>query len=179
MPELWDLYDEDRNPLQKTHPRGKRLPKGAYHLAVGIWTVNDQGRLLLTLRAPEKHDWPNYWENTAGSVLAGESTRQGAVRELREETGLHAREDELVFLGAETGKSTIGDCFAVRKSFTLSDIVFQKGETVDARLVTLPELDALIAEGLVAPPVAGRLQTVRSALEAFLSATDPKKGTPL
>lgn len=174
MSELWDLYDEDRNPLHKTHPRGKRLPKGSYHLAVGIWTVSDDNRLLLTLRSPEKRDWPSYWENTAGSVLAGETTRQGAVRELREETGLRVSEDDLVFLGTERGRSTIGDCFVVRKSFSLSDIVFQKGETVDARLVTLSELDALIAEGLVAPPVARRLTEVRASLIAFMERS--KKG---
>lgn len=176
MPELWDLYDVKRIPLQKTHPRGKRIPRGSYHLAVGIWTVSDDNRLLLTLRSPEKRDWPSYWENTAGSVLAGETTRQGAVRELREETGLRVSENDLVFLGTETGRNTIGDCFVVRKSFSLSDIVFQKGETVDARLVTLSELDDLIAEGLVAPPVAKRLSSVREALCRFIEKS--KKGTP-
>lgn len=175
MAELWDLYDKDRKPLCLTHPRGKRLRKGTYHLAVGIWTVCDDNRLLLTLRSPEKRDWPNVWENTAGSVLAGETARQGAVRELREETGLCVTEEELTLLGTECGKNTIGDCFAVRKSFTLDDIVFQEGETVDARLVTFDELDAMIAQRLLAYPVAYRLKTVRAALEAFIAATDPKK----
>ena len=27
--ELWDLYDKDRTPLHRTHPRGTPLPEGA------------------------------------------------------------------------------------------------------------------------------------------------------
>ena len=87
MQELWDLYDIKRNPLGLTHVRGTRMRRGTYHIAVGIWTVNDRNEILITLRSPEKHDWPDLWENTAGSLLAGETSRQGAVRELFEEPG--------------------------------------------------------------------------------------------
>ena len=34
--------------------------------------------------------------NTGGSVLAGETSRQGAVRELKEETGIGVSEEELI-----------------------------------------------------------------------------------
>ena len=54
--EIWDLYDRDRNPLGITHIRGRYLPKGAYHIAVGIWTVNSKNQVLLTLRSPQKRD---------------------------------------------------------------------------------------------------------------------------
>ena len=87
MQELWDLYDIKRNPLGLTHVRGTRMRRGTYHIAVGIWTVNDRNEILITLRSPEKHDWPDLWENTAGSLLAGETSRQGAVRELFEDKG--------------------------------------------------------------------------------------------
>lgn len=168
MQELWDLYDIKRNPLGLTHVRGTRMRRGTYHIAVGIWTVNDRNEILITLRSPEKHDWPDLWENTAGSLLAGETSRQGAVRELFEETGIRASEDELFFLGTETGRSTIGDCYIVRKNVDIRDIVFQKGETCCARWVTLPDLDEMIEGDLVAPPVAARLVKVRGRFEDYL-----------
>lgn len=169
MKEFWDLYDEDRRPLHRLHIRGRRLRPGTYHLAVGIWTVNDRNEILLTLRAPEKPDWPNRWENTAGSVLAGEDTATAAVRELREETGLLVKKEDLVFLGAERSGNTIGDCYIVRKTVELSDLKLQPGETCDARLVTLETLDDMIRNGLVAPPVSGRLVKIRPRFEAFLA----------
>ena len=85
--ELWDLYDKDRTPLHRTHPRGTPLPEGAYHVAVIVVVVNSKGQVLLTRRAPEKDACPGWWENTGGSVLAGETSLQAIQRELREETG--------------------------------------------------------------------------------------------
>ena len=38
--ELWDLYDENRIPLGRTHPRGEPVPEGAYHLAVIVVILN-------------------------------------------------------------------------------------------------------------------------------------------
>ena len=182
MPEYWDLYDQNRRPLHRTHPRGHRLRQGTYHLAVGIWTVNLNNEILLTLRAPEKPDWPGKWENTAGSVLAGENPRQGAIRELYEETGIRVTGEELVLLGTECGRNTIGDCYMVRKDVSLADLRLQPGETCDARFVTLETLDAMIREDLVAPPVYERLAKIRPRFEAFLRGEpfpDDPKGDPV
>ena len=168
MAEIWDLYDADRNPLGIKHVRGRRLRKGTYHIAVGIWTVNDEGKILITLRSDKKQDWPGLWENTAGSVLAGESSRQGAVRELFEETGIRASEDELVLIGTERTRNAIGDCYMVRKNVDIEDIVLQEGETADAKWVTLEELDDMIKNELVAYPVYNRLARIRDKFEDFL-----------
>ena len=86
--ELWDLYDEHRAPLGRTHQRGLPLAPGEYHLAVIVVIVNSRGEVLLTRRSPEKAVCPGWWENTGGAVQAGESSLQAAVRELREETGV-------------------------------------------------------------------------------------------
>lgn len=85
MTEYWDLLDENREPLGMLHRRGDALPAGARHLCVEIITVCN-GRILTTLRHPQKHNG-GYWEVTTGSALAGEDSRTAAVRELYEETG--------------------------------------------------------------------------------------------
>lgn len=40
-----------------------------------------------------------FWQFVTGSLEEGETHRQAAIRELREETGIEAREDELLDLG--------------------------------------------------------------------------------
>lgn len=96
--EVWDLVDENKRPINKLHTRGEAQQPGEYHVVVEILTVNADGRILLTQRDAEK-TYPLLWETTGGSVTAGESSLQGAVRELAEETGLVAEEKELKFLG--------------------------------------------------------------------------------
>ncbi len=175
MSEIWDLYDRDRKPLGITHERGRYLKKGTYHIAVGIWTVNNNNEVLITLRSEKKRDWPSVWENTAGSLLHGESSRQGAVRELFEETGIKVDEESLVFLGTERGRNVIGDCYVVRKDVDIKDIVLQDGETCDAKWVSLTELDSMIEQGLIAPPVSNRLKKIRKQLEGFIFSSERKE----
>lgn len=166
--ELWDLYNEHRQPLGRVHRRQEPVPAGAYHLVVNIWTVNSKNQVLLTLRAPQKEDNPNLWENTRGSVVAGESSLEGAVRELAEETGLVVAQGELAFLDSICESCYVIDFYAVRKDAQLADLTMQYGETTDARWVSFEELDKLIADGTVAFPVAERLALIRSKLEEFV-----------
>lgn len=87
MLELWDLYNQERQKIGIVHERGKPVPQGLYHLVVSVWIVNSRGEYLMSKRHPSK-PYPEYWECTGGSVLAGESSIQGAVREVKEELGL-------------------------------------------------------------------------------------------
>ena len=166
--EYWDLYDAERRSLGRVHQRGVALPPGAYHLVVSIWTINANNEILLTLRSPDKDLFPDCWENTAGSVLAGETSRQGAVRELFEETGIVVSEDELWFLGTKEKKHAFVDMFVVQKDIKYSDITLQQGETVDAKWVSFPELQRIIKRGELAFPVAQRFVQIREQFEGFL-----------
>ena len=89
MAELWMLYDGDKHPTGKTMVRGDPMPEGYWHIIVSIWTLTADGRLLLTQRHPNKK-LPLLWEGTAGSVVAGETSLEWALRELREELGAEA-----------------------------------------------------------------------------------------
>lgn len=166
--EKWDLFNEKREPINKLHNRQEPLQKGEYHIVVGIWTVNSQNEILLTLRHPDKLDYPNCWENTGGCVLAGETSRQGAKRELFEETGISIDEDELFLLGTERGENAFGDTYIVRKDVDLSNLTMQEGETVEAKWVTLEQLDEMIASGVFVKPLGEKLETMREAFERYL-----------
>ena len=166
--EKWDLFDERRQALNKIHNRQDKMIIGEYHIAVDIWTVNDRNEILITLRHPNKKEYPNFWENTCGSVLAGETSKAGAVRELFEETGIAANESELFFLGTRKETTAFVDTYVVRKNPKLSELTMQDGETVDAQWVTLDKLDEMIKIGTIAFPVAERLAPLRRAFEEFI-----------
>lgn len=166
--EQWDLYDGSRHPLNKTHIRGNDIAPGEYHIVVEIWTVNSKGEILLTLRHPKKEIYPNLWENTGGSVLAGESSKEGAVRELKEETGIEASESELIFLGTTRAESVFFDTYVVNKDIPIEKLTMQEGETVSAQWVTLKELDDIIKEELLVSPLAERFNSLREKFENFV-----------
>lgn len=86
--EIWDLYDENRNKLGKTHVRGERLPDGCYHLCVHIWIRNSEGKYLISQRSADRTSFPLFWECSGGSVCAGEDSLEGALREAYEELGV-------------------------------------------------------------------------------------------
>lgn len=60
--------------------------KGTYHLVVHVCVFNQKGEMLIQQRQPFKQGWPNLWDVTmGGSALAGETSQQAAMRELKEE----------------------------------------------------------------------------------------------
>lgn len=159
--ERWDLYTKDGKRSGKSMYRGESIPRGLYHLVVGIWTVNRQGRILLTLRHPDKEVYPDTWENSGGAAQFGETSEEAAMRELREETGIQATSEELVFLGTEIKDGAIVDCYLVHKDISLMDLELQEGETVDARWATPDEVEAACEDGSMARPVARRWYLLR------------------
>lgn len=165
--ELWDVLDDQRRPLHRTHERGQPTSPGEYHTVVSVWTVDSRGNILLTLRDPSKEAYPSRWENTGGSALVGETSRQAAVRELAEETGIAASQDELTLLGTLRTSDAFLDLYAIRKDVPLSALTLQPGETVDARYVTLAELDAMVADQSLAKPIGEQLALMRPEFLTF------------
>ncbi len=94
--ELWDLYDEQRRLVGTDHVRGEELPDNCFHLVVHVWIKNSNGEYLISQRAADRPTFPLLWECVGGSVLKGETSLQGALREVKEEVGLD--------LDARTGK---------------------------------------------------------------------------
>ena len=86
--ELWDLYTENRELTGRTHIRGEEIPEGFYHLVVHVWIRNSKGEYLISQRAANRPTFPLMWETVGGSVLAGEDSLTGAIREAKEEVGI-------------------------------------------------------------------------------------------
>ena len=143
MAEFLDLLDRSLTPTGEKWERDDSvpIPEGRFHVVVNILCMNKDGLILITQRHPDK-PYGGWWEVSGGSVLAGEKPLDGAVRELREETGLSVSPDDLRYMGQiiRERSGCVHNFYFYEGDFSEKDIVLQEGETVDFRLVTPGEL---------------------------------------
>ncbi|GKX29482.1 NUDIX hydrolase [Vallitalea longa] len=148
--ELWDLYDENRAKLNKTHVIGIPISEGEYHIVVDIWTINSKGEILITQRHQEK-TFGLLWECTGGSVICGESSKVGALRELSEEVGINASNEQLLLIHTIRLKDRFVDTYITRQDVVLDDLELQAEEVVDAKFISFEELNIMWKNGLIVP----------------------------
>ena len=134
--ELWDLYDAFRIPQGKTHVRGTPLPPDGYHLVVHVWIHNKEGKFLISQRSANRPHDPLKWECVGGSVVAGEDSLTGALREVREEVGITLDEDE----GQIIYTNTRGIVDGKRYNDHLDVWLFEYDGEVDLSLATTDEV---------------------------------------
>lgn len=128
MQEWNDVYDENRQLTGRVHLRGTPWQPGDYGLVVCVWVYDGLGHLLLTRRAKGK-SFHGTWENSGGAAKAGETSRQAIARELYEETGIRAKEEEFEFLYTERDRNTFYDFYCLKRCIPLKEIVLLPGET--------------------------------------------------
>ncbi|MDE5564344.1 MAG: hypothetical protein K2I93_04255, partial [Oscillospiraceae bacterium] len=66
MMELFDLFDRNRSPLNKTIQRGEPMPEGCYHIVVHVCIFNSNGEMLIQQRQPFKAGWSDMWDISCG-----------------------------------------------------------------------------------------------------------------
>lgn len=148
--ELWDVYDGNRNLTGKLHRRGECLQPGEYHLVVHVWMLNSKGQFLLTKRAPNK-GFPNMWESTGGSALAGDDSLSAALREVREETGLVLDPGKGELICSERREDYFRDVWLFRQDFDLNDVILLPGETTDKQYADADRIRQLLYRGEFVP----------------------------
>ncbi|MBO4638813.1 MAG: NUDIX domain-containing protein [Treponema sp.] len=147
--ELWDAYNSNYEKIEgMTLVRDEEIPQGVYHLVCEVLVRHVDGTYLLMKRAPTKPLYPNMWEATAGgSALQGETAEQGAMRELREETGIVA--ETLEPLDRTLGQTCWHVRFLCVTDCNKNSIKLQAGETCDFRWATAQEVLAMTESELV------------------------------
>lgn len=148
--ELWDVYDRKRIMTGRKHVRGDVMPQGDYHLVVNVWVQNSKGEILLTRRSQNK-GFPNMWECTGGSALAGDDSLTTAIREVYEETGIKIHAENGTLLFTEWRASSFCDVWLFKEEFNMEDVVLQPSETCDAKKVLPKELFQLRRDGVLVP----------------------------
>ena len=140
-----DIYDKHRNLTGKLHLRGTPWGIGKYGLVVCVWVYDGKGKLLLTRRAKEK-SFAGTWENSGGAAQAGETSRQAIARELFEETGIRAAEEDFELLSTGKDRNTHYDFYCLKREVPLTEIKLLPGETDGVQWADFETVHSLIAE---------------------------------
>lgn len=95
--------------------RRKRLKRGPDAILVqrrAAAALIERGRILMVHHV---HDGRDYWTLPGGGVEASESPREAALRELKEETGIRAKADQLLYRRQyrSGGRAVVESCFQV------------------------------------------------------------------
>lgn len=127
--ETWDAYNGDGTLAGCDLIRGEPIPKGLRHLVCEVIVRHEDGSHLLMRRDLNKQGYPGRYEASAGgSALKGETAVQGALRELREETGISA--DILTHLYEVVTDNTIYSGFLCVTGYDKESVALQEGETI-------------------------------------------------
>lgn len=171
--ELWDLYDAQRIPLGKTHLRGNDFEAGTYHQVIGVWTIHQSGKVLVTQRDWQKSVCPGKWENTGGSVLSGETVLEACVREVKEETGLSIPSEAFRYLATIRTKEAFIDTYLAYTESDLSSVSLQAGETIHYQWLDLEALKTLVYSDDFAKPIVRQYEANLPKIKAFIDTLSP------
>ncbi len=162
--ELLDVLGENGEPSGLVRERTLVHEYGDFHRTSHVWVVRKAAgggyELLLQKRSSHKDSFAGRYDiSSAGHIPAGADYKESALRELSEELGITASEDELVFAGFHEGyyegefygrpfinreKSAVYLWFAP-DGFSASELRLQKSEVESVRWFSVDE--ALEAAG--------------------------------
>ena len=156
MAELWDIYDINKNKTGRTAERDAyQFKDGEYHIVVTGIILNSKNEILISKRAKHKK-FGLMWECNGGSILAGETSLEGIIRELKEELGIEFSKKEAIFL-KEIRRDKLPpdfkDLWLFRRNIDKKEITFPDGESIDAKWVTIDEFIRMYNNEEIVPTV--------------------------
>lgn len=142
--ELLDIVDECGIPSGETVERAVAHRKGIRHRTSHVWLFrrhNGKIQLLLQKRSLNKDSHPGCYDiSSAGHIPAGDGFLESALRELKEELGLTAKADELIycgqrrfqfremFHGQEFWDNQVSNVYALCRGMDAAEFIVQKSE---------------------------------------------------
>jgi 8-oxo-dGTP diphosphatase len=131
--EIWDAYTKDGRLAGCDLVRGEPIPEGLFHVVSEVFVRHTDGSYLVMQRDWKKVGYPGLFESGAsGSILKGETPYEGAIRELREETGIQTDDLTYVFSCSDLSHTFYYSYFCV-VNCEKSSICLQAGETISYR----------------------------------------------
>lgn len=97
--EYLDIVDEEGNPTGLKVDRNKAHKEGIRHRTSHVWIIDDN-KVLLQKRSLNKDSYPGCYDiSSAGHIPYGSDYKESAIRELQEELGIKAKEEDLHQIG--------------------------------------------------------------------------------
>ena len=156
MAEIWDIYNEKREKTGKTAIRGvDKLKENEYHIVVTGVIINSKNEILITQRAPSK-TFPLMWECNGGSIVSGEDSLSGVIRELKEDVGIEIDPEDGILIKSLRRAEVppdFKDVWVFRKDIKDEEITLPDGEAVDFKWVTIDEFMNMYKNNLIVPTV--------------------------
>ncbi len=153
--EIWDIYDVNKQLTGRTMKRNDwNMQPGDYHLTVLGVIRHTDGRYLITKRVQTKSWAAGWWEVSGGGVMAGETSQQAVLREVREETGLDVSgwEGGYEFSyrrdNPQEKDNYFVDVYRFTGMFTETDLHLQEEETDGWMLATADEIRSFAQQGI-------------------------------
>jgi mutator protein MutT len=158
--EYWDLYDKDRKKLNKIHLRGEKMNLGEYYIVVSGWIINDENKILLTQRHPQK-TFPLTWECSKGALIAGEDSFSGVLREVEEEIGIKLEKYNGKLIDTYIGNDFIKDVYLFTKNVNIEETKLQADEVINIKWVTINEFNEMAKEGKIGPSALKDMEKIK------------------
>ena len=154
--EYLDICDEYGMPTGKIIERSTAHREGILHRTAHVWIVRKDRngmQVLLQKRSRNKESFPGMYDtSSAGHIPAGDEPVSSALRELKEELGISASENELEFAGLFRGQyekcfhdSLFRDneavfVYVLRKAVSTEDLILQESEVEEVRWFDLKDV---------------------------------------
>ena len=150
--EVVDWYDEKGDSIMPL-PRKFIHEHNLLHKGIGCLLLSKTGEAFMHMRSRRKKTWPGLYDTLIGGInIAGQSSTQTLVRELREEVGLDIAQGPAPtthFLGqcriATSQNQCIVDTYCV-KLVDSRELRFADGEVEWGKWVPVAELKSMINE---------------------------------
>lgn len=138
--EYIDIYNEKKQKTGAVKAREAGLEKGEYAKVVHVCVINSEEKMLIQQRSPGKKVYAGVWDVSAGGfVMSGETSRQAAERELKEELGINSC-TSMQYLFTEPFQQIFDDMYLLRLDRRPEDFRLQSEEVSGVRWASLKEI---------------------------------------
>lgn len=150
--EIWDLYDKDRIKTGEIVVRGGEFSDDRYRVVVHVCIFNSKNEMLIQHRQPFKKDWSDMWDvSVGGSVVSGETSSQGAERELFEEMGYKADFKNIRPSLTVNFNCGFDDIYIIKDDVDICTLKLQYEEVKEVKWASVDEIIEMINKGIFIP----------------------------